>query len=157
MRPLALASLLLLSVASHAAELFEIDLVDPRSGASERLDAGQGHHIVFIATWCPTCMDDLDAIEDLRSRFAREGYALSFVAVAHRQSPERLQRLLEQRTLPGRLLYDASGELQRALGAEALPAHVLIDREGRIGARAGSIEELVEALRERRARRRADG
>ena len=136
------------------ADPFAVELVDPLDGSTATLRDGRAHHVAFIATWCPTCIEDLDAIEDLRSRFERAGYELVFVAVTHRQSPERLRRFLEQRTLPGRLLYDASGELQRVLGAEALPAHVLVGADGSIAARAGSVEELAASLRGRRGRGR---
>lgn len=146
-----------LSAAAFAADPFAIELVDPRDGSSARLAAGKPHHVVFIATWCPTCIEDLVPIADLRSRFERSGYELIFVAVSHRQSAERLRQFLDQESLPGPLLHDASGELQRALGAEALPAHVLLEADGSIGGRAGSVEEIVLQVRERRPRARPGG
>jgi len=115
--------------------------IDPVTGAAVALDPSQGPmHVVFIATWCRPCMDQIPKLADLEDRWKPDGYRLFLVAVATRQTPDRLRELLAKGPLPGRLLFDAKGEVAAAFGAATIPAEVLVDRSGRIVARAGALD-----------------
>ena len=115
--------------------------IDPVTGAAVALDPSQGPmHVVFIATWCRPCMEQMPKLVDLEDRWKPEGYRLFLVAVATRQTPDRLRELLAQGPLPGRLLFDANGAVASAFGAATIPAEVLVDRSGRIVARAGALD-----------------
>ena len=127
--------------------------IDPVTGAAVALDPSQGPmHVVFIATWCRPCMEQMPKLVDLEDRWKPEGYRLFLVAVATRQTPDRLRELLAQGPLPGRLLFDANGAVASAFGAATIPAEVLVDRSGRIVARAGALDAEFKQAVERLVR-----
>ena len=127
--------------------------VDPVTGAAIALDPSQGPmHVVFIATWCRPCMEQMGKLADLEDRWKPNGYRLFLVAVETRQTTDRLRGLLAQGPLPGRLLFDAQGAVAEAFGAATIPAQALVDRSGRIVARAGAIDAEFKQAVERLVR-----
>jgi thiol-disulfide isomerase/thioredoxin len=103
-------------------------------------------HVVFFATWCPACVDELPKLAELRSRWGDERYRLVLVAVQNRQSLPKLSSFAtSQGSLPGELLYDFEGQAERAFKAGDLPMHVVLDAEGHELARAGALDRSVGA------------
>ena len=127
--------------------------IDPVTGDAVALDPSQGPmHVVFIATWCRPCMEQMPKLVDLEDRWKPDGYRLFRVAVETRQTPDRLRELLAQGPLPGRLLFDANGAVASAFGAATIPAQALVDRSGRIVARAGALDAEFKQAVERLVR-----
>lgn len=100
-------------------------------------------HVVFLATWCPPCLEELQDLADAAARYEDDGYQVVLVAVSSRQDPDKLKRFAAGRDLPGRLMFDASGRAQRALGVDAVPTHVLLASDGSEVARASSLRDGV--------------
>jgi thiol-disulfide isomerase/thioredoxin len=123
-----------------------VGLLDPRSGETVFVQPGAAAlHLVFFATWCPPCMQELDALAELEARWGERGYRLVLVAVENRHTASRLAEFVAVRKPPGRLLFDAGGAAQRRWNAERLPEHVVLDVGGREVARAGALEPAIEA------------
>ncbi|HZN55727.1 MAG TPA: TlpA disulfide reductase family protein [Candidatus Polarisedimenticolaceae bacterium] len=115
--------------------------IDPATGETVALDpAGGPMHVVFLATWCRPCLTEIPKLFDLEDRWKADGYRLVLVAVATRQSAERLREFRAQTQVPGRLLFDEHGSVAAAFGAATIPSHVLVDRRGGIVARAGALD-----------------
>jgi thiol-disulfide isomerase/thioredoxin len=111
---------------------------DPAGGQAVPLDPAQGPmHLVFLATWCRPCIEQIPRLFDLEDRYKAEGYRLILVAVPTRQTEDRLRTFLAGEPVPGRLLFDREGLVEAVLGVKTLPQNVLIDREGRVVARSG--------------------
>jgi thiol-disulfide isomerase/thioredoxin len=126
---------------------------DPSTGAAVAIDPSLGPmQVTFLATWCQPCMSELPRLADLEDRWKPDGLRLILVAVATRQTPERLREFLGQGPLPGRLLFDADGSVARAFGATTIPLHVLVDRRGRIVARANALDSAFAQAVERLVR-----
>lgn len=106
-------------------------------------------HLVFFATWCPPCMEELPRLAELEARWGEGGYRLVIVAVQGRQSPERLARFVKDERPPGRLLFDSTDRARAACGAERIPAHVLVNADGEVIHRAPALEPEVEETIER--------
>jgi thiol-disulfide isomerase/thioredoxin len=127
--------------------------IDPTTGGTVALDPSQGPmHVAFIATWCRPCLAELPKLADIEDRWKADGYRLFVVAVATRQTPERLRELLAQGPVPGKLVLDASGSLAAAFGAAAIPTQALVDRQGRIVARSGALDPAFAQAVERLVR-----
>jgi thiol-disulfide isomerase/thioredoxin len=128
----------------------ELELYDPVQRESVVVTPGSPVlHVVFFATWCPVCVEELDRLAELQARWEERGYRLVIVAVRTRHSAERLARFAAERRPPGELYHDAAGHAARALRAESLPTHLLLDAEGKEIIRAPSLEDgVVDALEE---------
>lgn len=130
---------------------FPLELNDPVKGMAVQVGGGARlTHLAFFATWCPPCLAEMTRLQELESTWGRQGYRLVLVAVAARQTPERLRAFVENEAPPGRVLLDADGSVQRAAGVEDLPAHLLLGPDGTIFMRAGALAEGVVPEVERR-------
>ena len=142
LRPL---SATMLVAASLGAPLAAATLQDPRTGRAAVLAPGaKALHLVFFATWCPVCVDELDELRDLEARWADHGYKLVVVAVRTRQTAERLAEFAKENRPAGRLLFDAKGEAEREWKASRLPTHVVLDAKGGEVARSNELDEKIE-------------
>jgi len=132
-----------------------VKLDDPVGSGEVTVEAGAPLlHVVFFATWCPPCLDELDQLGDLRDRWSEHGYRLVLVAVQARHTPARLARFAGERSLPGTLLYDSDGRGAKELGADQLPTHLLYDETGQQLLRAASLDQGVEERVEQLFRKR---
>jgi peroxiredoxin len=141
---------LLLSAVALGAQAagLPLSLDDPLSGEKTELQAGApALHIVFFATWCPPCLEELQRLAETEARWEERGYRLVLVAVKTRHTPERLARFVADNQPPGELLFDSDGRAARALGGERLPTHFLFDVAGKEVHRAASLDDgVIDAL-----------
>jgi thiol-disulfide isomerase/thioredoxin len=145
-RTLALATLPAFAVfPSAAAPALPVQL-EAVGGEPVAIEAGSpALHLVFFATWCPPCVEELPALADLEARWRSAGYRLVLVAVPSRQTAERLASFAQQSKPPGKLGFDASGTAQRAFGVDHLPAHVVLDKGGNELYRSGKLDDGLRA------------
>jgi thiol-disulfide isomerase/thioredoxin len=145
-----LAVALLLSAAALGAQAagLPLSLDNPLSGEKIELQAGApALHIVFFATWCPPCVEELQRLAEIQARWEERGYRLVLVAVKTRHTPERLARFAADNKPPGELLFDSEGRAAQALGGEQLPTHFLFDAAGKEVHRAASLDDgVIDAL-----------
>ena len=143
-RSLAVAILLAALGAAHAAPL-PVTLEDPGTGAKVEVAAGpRALHLVFVATWCQPCMDELPRLADLDARFGPQGYQLVLVAIPARQTREKILKMAQEKKPAGRLLFDPDGAAEKALGVQMLPTHLVFDREGKMVLSARALSDGVE-------------
>jgi thiol-disulfide isomerase/thioredoxin len=127
--------------------------VDPSTGDAVPLDPSQGPmQLVFLATWCRPCLAEIPKLQDLEDRWKPDGYRVFLVAVATRQTADRLREWQAQGPLPGKLLFDAGGAVAAALGADSVPTHILVDRRGRIVAQSSALDPAFTQAVERLVR-----
>lgn len=137
------------AVAAPAAKLPFV-LADPATGDRVTVGpGGQALHVVFFATWCPPCREELDGLTELAERFGEQGYRLILVAVQNRHAAERLAQFTKEQRPPGRLLFDADGKAQREWAAVHLPTHLVFDGAGREIVRTGGLDAEVTGAVER--------
>jgi len=144
--PLLLATWVLLPGATAVAqEAARLELTDPLQEVAVSLMPQQGiTHVVFFATWCPPCTEELPRLAELEARWGGRGYRLVLVAVSGRQDAERLRGFHAGAAPPGRLLWDQSGRVAQALQAGEIPTHLLVDSQGKILLRASELNAAVE-------------
>jgi len=126
-------------------------LVEPGDGRDVNLAFDvPATHIVFFATWCPPCVEELEELTRFAARWEERGYRLVLVAVRNRQSPEKLNAFSARVSVPGRLFFDADGSVQRRYDVVDLPTHVVLDSGGAEVARGagmgGSVANALASL-----------
>jgi thiol-disulfide isomerase/thioredoxin len=133
-----LGSLLCLGTVSAA------KLEDPSTGRTVTVEPGApALHVVFFATWCSTCVEELPDLADLEARWKGQGYQLELVAVRTRQDVQRLKEFADEERPPGRLLFDATGQAEASWKASRLPTHVVFDAAGREVSRSSGLDEKI--------------
>lgn len=84
--------------------------------------------LVFWATWCGACVEEMAGLEQLAAR-ADGRYEVLAVS---REPRAKLARWAKKRARPVPIAIDARGEAFAAYRVESLPTHVIIDAEGRV-------------------------
>jgi len=117
--------------ADRAPALRLVDL----NGRSHDIEAlgGRTLLVTFWASWCRPCVEEMPALERLKTRFADRPFALLAVDAGDTESAARAFVARQQLSLE--VLVDEPGDTTRAWGVKVLPSAFLIDTRGRIRAR----------------------
>ena len=84
----------------------------------------------FWATWCPTCVIEMPAMERLHRKMADEKFAL--VAVSIQESTENVKRFVSRYKLTFPALLDLNGKTVPSFGIRGIPTTLILDKAGRI-------------------------
>ncbi len=89
----------------------------------------------FWATWCPPCLEEMPAIEQLYQRYRERG--LVVLALSEDTEGEKVVTpFLQEHKLTFPVAYDAKMKVAELYQLRALPTTYLINREGQITATA---------------------
>lgn len=93
---------------------------------------GQPVMVVFWATDCPGCIDEMPHLVDLHQRYSGQGLRIIGVAMPH-DLPNRVVAFQTKRQLPYTLALDLDSSVVNAFGNVRLtPTSFLISPEGKI-------------------------
>jgi peroxiredoxin len=86
--------------------------------------------VVFWASWCPPCQQEMPDIKALATERAADGLKVLAISI---QEPEADARAYTERfSLPFRVASDLTGSVAQAYGVFGLPSHYFISRDGEI-------------------------
>ena len=84
--------------------------------------------INFMATWCPSCQDELPLMNGFAARYADKG--LVVIAIDVREEEGAVATFARRLNVSFPMGLDADGRVSTRWGAIALPIHFWIDAEG---------------------------
>jgi peroxiredoxin len=118
----------------------EIDLADLR---------GKPVWVVFMATWCPSCVDEFPVMNGFAARYEEEG--LVVIAVDLQEPEDRVAAFADQFDVVFPVALDPDGAAAREWGVLVPPIHFWVDAEGivRDGALGGIGPDIMAAALER--------
>ncbi len=88
--------------------------------------------MIFWATDCPGCVQEMPELNTLHQDYAQQGLTMIGVAMPH-DRPEHITAMREQRQLPYTLTWDKDGTIAKAFNnVRVTPTHFLIAPNGEI-------------------------
>ena len=116
------------------------------TGGNYRLSEHRGEVValIFWASWCGECRNELERFEKLRATYARAG--LVVLSVSLDEEPARAATIAQAAGIDYPVLFDEGKKVSRSYAADKLPLILLIDRNGVIRARHDALD-----VREERA------
>lgn len=115
------------------APAFTLERLDGSSVHFPERYQGQVVALRFWADWCPYCHGEMQALEPVYRQYRDQG--LVILAVNVMQSPETVQKFIEELGISYETLLDRQGEVMRLYQVMGLPVTYLIDRQGIVRAR----------------------
>jgi peroxiredoxin len=104
-------------------------------GEEIQLKSYQGEkivHLVFWATWCPSCLMELPKLKNLYYAAENKPYEVLSIDVGLNDSIERVKQTQARYQLPYKILFDGTGEVSRRYGIIGVPTHIIINKEGMV-------------------------
>ena len=105
-------------------------IVDQLGGGTLDLSAYRGSPVWvnFMATWCPSCRDEIPQMLKYQAQLGDRGLVVGHVDV--REDADAVAAFVQSFGLESPVGLDLVGRAQRAWGAFALPIHYFIDADG---------------------------
>ena len=89
-------------------------------------------HLVFWATWCPSCLMEIPKLKNLYHAAENKPYEVLSIDVGLNDSIERVKQTQARYQLPYKILFDGTGEVSRRYGIIGVPTHIIINKEGMV-------------------------
>ena len=89
-------------------------------------------HLVFWATWCPSCLMEIPKLKNLYYEAKNRPYEVLSIDVGLNDSMERVKQTQARYQLPYKILFDGTGEVSRRYGIIGVPTHIIINKEGMV-------------------------
>ena len=101
--------------------------------------------IIFSATWCTFCREDIPHFKSIHAAYAKQG--LEIVNIDIQESKEKVAKFTAKYGLPYRVLLDEDGVVGGIYDIRGVPSMVLVDLNGNILCRqCQRVEPLIETL-----------
>ncbi len=97
--------------------------------------------VVFWATWCVPCLQEMPALMDTYAEYRDQGFEILGVVVARDQTREGVQEFIAKRKVPYPILWDADEKVMVRYRVDAIPQNFLIGRDGVIRYAGGVLPE----------------
>ena len=134
--------------AGTAAPDFTLNDID---GNPVSLSSFRGRQVVLIfwASWCPDCREEVPALQELQAKVNPE--KVVFVSVSFDRKEEAFREYVRENKMGGVQLFDAAGKKDSAVAANYhvrwIPSLYLIDADGKIRLGTVMLDKVAKALR----------
>lgn len=100
--------------------------------------------LVFWATWCPYCEEEIPALNRLQEEYGED---LTVLAIDYKESREKVTSYADEQGMDYRILLDGDGSVFERYGVAATPTLILVRQSGEICYRGRHVEEVRAALK----------
>jgi len=116
-------------------------------GRSFKLSENRGKPVllVFGATWCPYCVQEIPRLKEMFAKYTPQGVAI--VNIDIQESQAKVARFADKHKLPYRVLLDETAAVAKNYGVRGVPNFTLLDKEGQVACRqCTSVEPLLDKM-----------
>lgn len=98
-------------------------------------------YLVFWATWCPVCEEEIPNLKAIYSRFQSKGLIMLAVNVGINDSAKKAAMYKEKHKLPYPVLFDNDSSVTKLYGVMGTPTMIILDKKGIIRYRASVVPD----------------
>jgi peroxiredoxin len=106
-------------------------------------------HVVFWATWCVPCVEEIPRLREAYDKFHDRGFEVLGVALSMNETEDQVRAFAAQHKLNYPVLWDEGMTLMNRYRIDSIPQNFLIDREGIIRYAGNSLPQRYEETLER--------
>ena len=98
----------------------------------------------FFASYCESCMKELDHLKQLHDRYKDHGLFVMNIGIdKDKEGMEKIERLVTKKNIPFPVIKDSLNILAKRYGVENVPVTFVINKKGRIIGHFDSYDEKV--------------
>ena len=86
--------------------------------------------LVFWASWCPSCVQEIPLLNKWHRKFAPQG--LKILGINVQESREEVRKFKEAKAIDYPIALDEKGEIAEAFGVAGIPSAVFLAKGGKI-------------------------
>ncbi|HEU4401816.1 MAG TPA: TlpA disulfide reductase family protein [Candidatus Polarisedimenticolia bacterium] len=87
-------------------------------------------HLVFWATWCVPCIQEIPTLRDIYTRYHDRGLEILGVAASLDETPEGVRSLARDLKINYPVLWDEGSAAMKSYRVDYIPQNFLIGRDG---------------------------
>lgn len=90
--------------------------------------------VVFWATWCDPCIDELQNFKPIMNTILEKGYGLVFINYDGKENLKKTEAFLKtlDPMIAAQNYFDFNGSVLGDLGISSLPTSLIVDKSGKI-------------------------
>jgi cytochrome c biogenesis protein CcmG/thiol:disulfide interchange protein DsbE len=105
-------------------------------------------HVVFWATWCVPCLEEVPALRTIQEKYRDRGVQILGIVIDTNQTKDDVRAAARDMKINYPILWDDGGEVQDRYRVEYIPQNFLIGKDGVIRYTGTSLPSNYEALLE---------
>jgi cytochrome c biogenesis protein CcmG/thiol:disulfide interchange protein DsbE len=109
---------------------FTLDMLDARSVHSADLSKGKKVIFFFWATWCPHCREQMKALNEEKSRLAKEGVVVLLVDIG--EDSGKVQRFMKAGKYDFPVFLDVDSSVAETYQVFGVPSLFFVGQDGKI-------------------------
>ncbi len=137
------ASVLAVDV-GDAAPGFILERTDGTVFRSDALKGKKPLMLVFWATWCPSCKEEIPRLKEVHSEPRLKGLELIAVNVGVNDSLKKTKRFMKKYDISYPVGFDEGSRITRRFGILGTPTVILVDRRGVVRYRSSGVPSNLE-------------
>src|SRR5439155_26740796 len=87
-------------------------------------------HVVFWATWCVPCLEEIPALRTIQEKYRDRGVQILGIVVERDQTKDGVRAAARDMKINYPILWDDGGEVQERYRVEYIPQNFLIGKDG---------------------------
>lgn len=115
------------TVGSKAPE-FSLNDLNGKSVSLKDFEGNKAVLLVFWATWCPYCVQEIPELKKVNSEYKTKG--LEIIAVDIRESSALVSNFAKKQGIDYTIVIDTDGSVSKNYNVVGIPTNVLIDKKG---------------------------
>jgi len=87
-------------------------------------------HVVFWATWCVPCLQEIPTLREVHEKYHDQGLAILGVVINLSQTRDGVRAVARNMKVNYPILWDGAGEVQERYNVSMIPQNFLIGKDG---------------------------
>ena len=123
---------------------FVLNGIDGTKYHSDRIIGKNPLMLVFWATWCPNCKDEIPALKKIHTDFKTKGLELIAVNVGINDSKAKTKRYIKKYKITYPVAFDDGSKITKRFEVQGTPTIIIIDKRGVVKYRSAAVPDDLE-------------
>ncbi len=105
---------------------------------------GSPELLIFWATWCPVCKEEIPHVKELQEKFGPKGLEILAINVGVNDSEKRTKAFMKKYKMNYPVLFDTGSKITKKYGVQGTPTVMIVDSEGVVRYKSASLPKDLE-------------